>query len=75
MQCFIARIHLFNVLEPGERVRVVAETPTGLCNMDPFQKSQARARHEKVDGRIKNFTILKQTFRVCNYYSNCNANR
>jgi hypothetical protein len=34
-----------------------------LSTIDQLQKSQARARHETVNGRIKNFNILKHTYR------------
>lgn len=40
-----------------------AETPTGLNNADQKMKKEARARHETVNGRIKNFRILSNVYR------------
>jgi hypothetical protein len=40
-----------------------AETPTGYNNDDQRMKSLARARHETVNGRFKQFGILQQVFR------------
>jgi DDE superfamily endonuclease len=68
----IARSWLFDLLEPGEKVLadggyrdggVHAVTPTGLHNEDDYMKSVARSRHETVNGRIKNFHILKNIYR------------
>ena len=39
------------------------ETPTGLKNRDQRMKAKARARHEKVNGRLKFFGALERCFR------------
>jgi hypothetical protein len=68
----IARMGVFTQLNEGEMVvadggyrdgRVFADTPTGMNNADQRMKSIVRARHETVNGRIKNFRILKDIYR------------
>jgi hypothetical protein len=65
----IARMGVFTQLAEGEMVvadggyrdgRENADTPTGLNNEMQRMKSIARARHETVNGRIKQFNILKK---------------
>jgi hypothetical protein len=40
-----------------------SETPTGLNNEDQKMKAEARARHETVNGRFKQFGVLERRFR------------
>ena len=40
-----------------------ADTPTGLNNADQRMKAKARARHERVNGLLKNFHCLRDCFR------------
>lgn len=40
-----------------------SETPSGLNNDDQRMKARARARHEAVNGRLKQFAILERRFR------------
>jgi hypothetical protein len=40
------------------------ETPTGHNNWDQRMKQKARARHETINGRFKQWAILSQTFRA-----------
>ena len=39
------------------------ETPTGLNNEDQRMKQLARARHEAINRRLKEWNILKRVFR------------
>jgi hypothetical protein len=39
------------------------DTPTGLNNRDQWMKAVARARHERVNGLLKDFGVLKNCFR------------
>ena len=68
----IAELFLHHELELGEgyvvnggyrRIRGAAWTPTGLYNMIDRTKALARAPHEYINGRFKEFTCLKITFR------------
>jgi hypothetical protein len=43
--------------------RQYSETPNGLNNADQKMKADARARHETVNSRFKNFGILERKFR------------
>ena len=67
---------LRNFLDPGERVeadkgyaghadKIVC--PTNAGNLPELQAMQGRAwsRHEMLNGRLKNWGILSQTFRHC----------
>jgi hypothetical protein len=68
----IARDWLVYELDPGEMFLadggyrdggVYAETPNGLNTFDQRMKSVARARHETVNARMKNWGVLRGTFR------------
>jgi hypothetical protein len=39
------------------------ETPTGMNNQDQKMKQVARARHETCNARIKQYQVLRQTYR------------
>ena len=43
------------------------ETPTGENNDDQNMKSIARARHETINRRLKQWGILNRRFRHCHY--------
>ena len=67
----IAQLSLHHELEPWEgyiadgvyrRIMGVARTPTGLHNMADRTEALARARHECVNKRFKEFTCLKTMF-------------
>jgi hypothetical protein len=68
----IARLGVFRLLAIGEMVLadggyrdggVFAETPTGHNNNDQKMKKLARARHETVNKRLKQFNILANVYR------------
>lgn len=68
----IARDWIVHELLPGEKYladggyndgRVHAETPTGYNTPDQRMKKLARARHETVNKRIKQFKIFQEMFR------------
>lgn len=68
----IARDGINEALGPGELYLAdgtyrdgngFAETPNGLNNADQRMKSIARARHERVNGMLKNFGCLSRCFR------------
>jgi hypothetical protein len=43
--------------------RMYGDTPNGLNNQEQKMKRLARARHETVNNRIKQFRVLRTTFR------------
>jgi hypothetical protein len=68
----IARNGICDELDPGEKYlgdggyrdgNQWAETPNGLNDHDQRQKQMARARHETMNGRFKQWNILKAIFR------------
>ena len=62
---------LEDAMDPGERYLcdgvyqhlASSETPNGLNNYDQYMKKVARARHETVNGRFKQWGALRQIFR------------
>jgi hypothetical protein len=68
----IARHKVLKKLRLNEKVladggyndqRTYCETPTGHNNSDQRMKQVARARHETINRRLKQFTILSQVYR------------
>lgn len=69
----IFRRALQKLLDDGERVVAdggykdkgegTTETPTGYNTFDQYMKSMARARHETINRRFKEFNILGHRFR------------
>jgi hypothetical protein len=68
----IARDRIIHYLDPGEKFvadggyrdgGIYAETPNGLNNDDQRMKRLARARHETVNKRLKQFAVLNSAFR------------
>lgn len=69
----IFRMYLQGLLDPRERVVAdggykdkgegTTDTPSGLNNYDQYMKSMARARHETLNRRFKQFTILGGRYR------------
>ena len=47
----------------NQRENPWAKTPNGLCTPDQLMKGKARARHERVNGLLKNFHCLRDCFR------------
>jgi hypothetical protein len=68
----IARHKVLKKLQVSEKVladggyqdgRTYCETPTGHQNSDQRMKQVARARHETINRRLKQFTVLSQVYR------------
>ena len=68
----IARNEIIFLLDENEKILADGgyadggqffETPTGYNNEDQRMKQRARARHETINGRLKNWKILREPFR------------
>ena len=68
----IARNDLIFMVDQGERILADGgyrdgnqyfETPNGLHNPDQRMKAAARARHETINRRLKQWTVLSKVFR------------
>jgi hypothetical protein len=68
----IARLGIQRQLDAGEMYvadggyrdgRTFGDTPTGYNNDDQRMKALARARHEVINSRLKQWGVLKQVFR------------
>lgn len=68
----IARGNIMRMMLPGEMFladggyrdgHIMADTPTGINNDEQYMKQCARARHETINKRLKQFLILSHKFR------------